>query len=724
MIMIFVVKSQNSNDTQLISPTIAEYTIPLDRNGLSVTSFWIKPRINISRFENSAKIILEIKREMGTAINESPSFTYRYNYNGQQYGNETLGKGAFTNITTSDITYEVMVSYGSKSWGWMKVDGMTNMFGPVDKDAKASDVMVYVRVVGLNFNGTSEIENKIRAILKNQQAAIDNDLLNRKKEAEIVAERNRINTNTNNVAAPNSRLSSTNNSSASKDYSGSGQLSSKVKVNGSEVQVYEQGGKYYVKNGDGSQNETTKSAYDQINTVATKNDNARNNAEKQEAERIANYNASVALQKLTFDQKQAEQDAKYAKVEAYTQLAVGVIGLLTPSPEEQARKERERQAAAEREEAYRQSQMKLQKENEEKAKYVITELLKKNPPVNFANKNFLVIDMMDNYIPEKYNTDVTSLIPEWKIWMSESIAQNDHYSSVIFAGKALGFYTKKFDHNIGISSSEALATLEKISNSEPETQLKIGVSFDMVKKTISEKKKNKKSTSIDVMTFPIKYVAPNSSAEIADIRINDVIIKINNKYENDFVETIQKHKEGDLVKLTIVRNGKEIINEVKLEKKLKNSFKVDAILTLAHYYNLKNKGNDPEKALYYFTKAAENESPIAMFALGEIYKNLVYGNKKENVKFKFKKNEEFALDWYLKSINNPKYQSSELQKSYKMGTRFEPQSFDELITMFKKGIGCKKNPEKAEEILKLKNTYLAEYVSDDGLNQVGENVSP
>ena len=166
MAVFFVVNAQNGNNTELKPSTISEYSIPLSRNGLSVTSFLLTPRINISRFEKNATIILDIKREMGTALNLNPSFKYSYNYEGKQYGNETLGKDAFNNITTSDITYEVKVTYGSKSWGWTKVDGMTNQFGPVDKDAKASDVTVRVHVVGVVFNGTSEIENKIRTLLK------------------------------------------------------------------------------------------------------------------------------------------------------------------------------------------------------------------------------------------------------------------------------------------------------------------------------------------------------------------------------------------------------------------------------------------------------------------------------------------------------------------------------------------------------------------------------
>jgi TPR repeat protein len=160
------------------------------------------------------------------------------------------------------------------------------------------------------------------------------------------------------------------------------------------------------------------------------------------------------------------------------------------------------------------------------------------------------------------------------------------------------------------------------------------------------------------------------------------------------------------LKLTIQRDNKEIIKEVVVGKRLADNHKVDAMLLLANYYNTKASGN-PEKALYYFTKAAENGSPNAMYALGEIYKENIFGNKKLNVKYKFKKNEEFALEWYLKSIQNMDYTSSRLFSLYNTGSHFEPAVFDELITMYQKGIGCEKSTEKANQIIQLKNTFLA-----------------
>lgn len=158
-------RAQDDDNHREFNKTICEYTLPPEKNGLTTTSFWVQPRIRIERWEKTATIILDIKAEQGTALNPNPSFIYSYNYDGVAYGNETLGFDVFNNLSTSrsGLTFEVMVTYGSQVWGWKKVDGMTNQFGPIDKNAKASEVYVRVKVVGVGaFSGISEIENAIR----------------------------------------------------------------------------------------------------------------------------------------------------------------------------------------------------------------------------------------------------------------------------------------------------------------------------------------------------------------------------------------------------------------------------------------------------------------------------------------------------------------------------------------------------------------------------------
>lgn len=514
---------------------------------------------------------------------------------------------------------------------------------------------------------------------------------------------------------------------------GSSQMSQKVKVNGNDVQVFQQGGKYYIVNSDGSQFETTKTAYDQVSAISNKKIQAQATAAQTTSTQVssqpqttkaandplANYNAPVTAAPVTNSQLLNTMTAmnpsnkglnefaqNYAQGEQIAQVANGLIDLFSASPEEKAKKERERQAAAEQAEAYREAQLKLQLENEQSAKNIFAEILKICPPTSVDNKTNLVINIMDTYISNKYNYDVSSMIPEWKTWMTEAIANNNQYATIVFAGKTLGFYETKFTHTIGLTNDDAIRLLEQIGDGEIDSRPYLGIAHEMIKKTISEKNKKKKVTSKEVSTFKITHVFPDSQAEKCGLFKNDIILKINSIYVNDITETILKHKIGDKIDLTILRDSKEISKEAVIGS-ISDNYKVDAILLLANYYNIKDKGNNPEKALYNFTKAAENGSPIAMYALGEIYQNNLYGNKKINVKYKFKKNKEFALEWYTKSIQNSNYLSSSLYNQYKVGSIFEPASYDELITMHKKGIGTQKSSEKADEILALKNAYIA-----------------
>jgi len=566
-----------------------------------------------------------------------------------------------------------------------------------------------------------------------------------KKIAEQAAVNNAQSTTTyNNSSNPISDNSSNNNYNSTYNASpstkpstqlsgGSGQMSQKVKVNGNDVQVFQQGGKYYMVNSDGSQFETTKTAYDQVSAISNKKIQAQTTAAQNTSTQVAsqpqatkavndplaNYNSPVTTAPVTNSQllnaitainpnnKGLNEFAQnYAQGEQIAQVANGLIDLFSASPEEKARKERERQAAAEQAEVYRQAQLKLQLENEQNAKNTFAKILKMYPPNTDDNKTNLVINVMDIYIANKYNYDVSSMIPEWKTWMTEAITNNNQYATTVFAGKTLGFYETKFTHTIGLTNDNAIKLLEQIGDGEMDLRPYLGIAHETIKKTISEKNKKKKVTSKEINTFKITSVVPDSQAEKCGLAKNDIILKINSIYVDNVTETILKHKIGDKIDLTILRDSKEISKEAVIGS-ISNNYKVDAILLLANYYNIKDKGNNPEKALYNFTKAAENGSPIAMYALGEIYQNNLYGNKKINVKYKFKKNEEFALEWYTKSIQNSNYLPSSLYNQYKVGSIFEPASYDKLITMHQKGIGTKKNPEKADEFLALKNAYIA-----------------
>jgi TPR repeat protein len=395
----------------------------------------------------------------------------------------------------------------------------------------------------------------------------------------------------------------------------------------------------------------------------------------------------------------------YAQGQQLTDTANSLIDLFSASPEEKARKEALRVEAEKKAAEDAQRQQELRIENENNAKKEFNEYLAKRNKTNKADQSFLVIQLMDKYIADKYYYDASPLLPEWSNWMKESVANNDKFVTTVFAGKALGFNLNKFNYSLGLTIEEAIKLLEKVSDSENEYAPYLGINFDFAKKSIQEKNKKKKVIKREITTFPIKNVVKETAAETADLKVGDVILKYNDAHVSNLFDEIKKSKIGDKIKLTLLRDNKEITKEITIGKRIKDSYKVDAMLLLANYYNTKASGN-PEKALYYFTKAAENGSPNAMFALGEIYKDNVFGNKKLNVKYKFKKNEEFALEWYLKSIQNTEYNNSLIFNIYKTGSYFEPAVFDELITMYQKGIGCEKSTEKANQIAMLKNSYL------------------
>ena len=399
--------------------------------------------------------------------------------------------------------------------------------------------------------------------------------------------------------------------------------------------------------------------------------------------------------------------ASYAQGQQLAEVATGIIDLFTPSPEEKARREKLQLEEQQRAQAERERLERLRIENENKAKAEFEDILKRyKNGANPNSHNYLVISIMDNYLSNKYNLDLSAMLPEWSNWMQAAIEREDNFATTVFAGKALGFNYNKFNYSLKFTIEQAIKLLEKVSGSEDKYAPYLGVNFGILKKNVQEKNAKKKTISKSVDAFMIKAVTKGSAAEKAELKENDILLKYNGNYTDNLAEEISKSKVGEKVKITLLRDDKEMVKEITLGKIEVDNQKIDAMILLANYYNTKSSGNNPEKALYYFTKAAENGSPNAMYALGEIYKKNTFGNKKVSVKYKFKKNEEFALEWYLKSIQNPYYSSSRHYNTYKIGNYFEPAAFDEIIEMYQKGMGCEKSKEKANEIIALKNEYV------------------
>ncbi len=315
-----------SDSRKEFSNVICDYYLPINKNGLSITSFNVTSKIRIERWEKNAQIILDIEKYQGTASNPDPKFKYSYNYMGKQYGDQHVGKDPFESISTENLTYEVMVSYGDKIFGWKKVDGKTNFFGPIEKDAKASGVMVNVRIVGLMFRGTNEIETKIRGLLQGNttsNSASSNPLNNNSIQAnnnnESAQTRNaqqqnqqqqRGTSNLNNYTAGNVGRSNNTGSTSNAKPTTAGQItnmSNTVNVNGENVKVFKQDGKYYMHRENGTVNETSAQAFNSIQNASASNATKRQNAEAaQKAIEVAqalqqkksndDYLAKVALQ--------------------------------------------------------------------------------------------------------------------------------------------------------------------------------------------------------------------------------------------------------------------------------------------------------------------------------------------------------------------------------------------------------------------------------------------
>src|SRR5690606_9527085 len=126
-------------------------------------------------------------------------------------------------------------------------------------------------------------------------------------------------------------------------------------------------------------------------------------------------------------------------------------------------------------------------------------------------------------------------------------------------------------------------------------------------------------------------------------------------------------------------------------------------VVMADYYNAKRKingGEDAGKALIWYTRAAQNGSPNAMYALGNIYMSGLTGNKAYYVKHNVPKNEALAFEWYLKSIADSEYPASTFHRYTKFGSRIEDGAYAELIKMYRNGTGCEGSEARADELKK------------------------
>ena len=89
---------QSDNNYRVYPSVPAYYTLPIDKNGLSESAFYITPKIKMERFEKNTQIILNIDKKQSTPKDPSPSFTYKYNFMGRQFGDKQVGYDPFMPI--------------------------------------------------------------------------------------------------------------------------------------------------------------------------------------------------------------------------------------------------------------------------------------------------------------------------------------------------------------------------------------------------------------------------------------------------------------------------------------------------------------------------------------------------------------------------------------------------------------------------------------------------
>jgi serine protease Do len=91
----------------------------------------------------------------------------------------------------------------------------------------------------------------------------------------------------------------------------------------------------------------------------------------------------------------------------------------------------------------------------------------------------------------------------------------------------------------------------------------MGVTVDTVTTPVRKQYKLKANQGLLV-----KEVIPNSSAQAAGIRVNDVIVQLDDstiRATLQFVALVQRHKPGDTVRLTLYRDGKKKVQPVVLK---------------------------------------------------------------------------------------------------------------------------------------------------------------
>ncbi len=474
----------------------------------------------------------------------------------------------------------------------------------------------------------------------------------------------------------------------------------------------------------GYSNSNSNNGSDQNSETTNQTSNTANNQQLTQKQLDEQFITQQNANRAAYDVKIANQttDNNFQKnYETGQQIGTVVEGLndlFKPTPEQIQRDEEER-IRKKNEEAQQFERLNLygQKFYIEKQKYLSTAEKGDEPTRIYLIKTLLKYEYL-------CVCDLEYDLPQMENWMQDQ-TKNEYLDVITLIGnRATVGYGYIFN------KSEGLQMLEKAAmDSTHLTKSYLGVTHEMISDELAKEKNLKNYKGVYIY-----LVDKNSAAEEAGLQVGDVLAKVGNTEitrPSELINQLGLFHPGDKISITFYRDGIEKVVTATLKNRAIDQRRVDIMVDLAKFYNIKDHiygGNDSEKALYWFTKAAENGSPNAMHTLGNIY---LHGNTRQTfprfyVKYKVKKNEEISFNWFLKSISDPTYKpylplykSDPLFRfrSINPGSYFEVKSYDEVINMYKKGIGCTKSEIKANEIINLQ-TEFTKSIFEEALKEV------
>lgn len=147
---------------------IISYDLPSSNSsGLTKIFFSYTPSFRIEKWKDYSLLYVSLHLVMSTPNNMQGGYWYNYRYRGSEYGDQVVGRDAFSPIRVDQLRFHIRVMGNSliqqltysKGWGEMQV-------GRVSLTAKPEDYHVFIEdLVSVDFSGTGAIQNAIDVLL-------------------------------------------------------------------------------------------------------------------------------------------------------------------------------------------------------------------------------------------------------------------------------------------------------------------------------------------------------------------------------------------------------------------------------------------------------------------------------------------------------------------------------------------------------------------------------